>query len=217
VLTKKNSRLLLRAVAGDCRRRCCRMAGRYMVGSYATSPSGLLGTTFNEAAECAFFAGLAQNPAVAGLELALFPDGKLHPHSEDFLLEQLKQHGGAWNVVITCIPGTMGILQNGRPRFGLASDDAGGRAAAVAFVKGAAESIKRVHAALHWAAFGVDAKPEGKSCGRVVAVVSTQSTRMSRELAESLTCCAAFVRAGSRRRFTQLRRRAAMPPPARLA
>eukprot|EP01046_Picozoa_sp_COSAG06_P086811 COSAG06_NODE_33368_length_491_cov_0.566327_1_plen_78_part_00 len=33
--------------------------------------------------------------------------------------------------------------------------------------------------ALHWAAFGVDAKPEGKTCGRVVAVVSVQSTRMS--------------------------------------
>ena len=146
------------------------MSKRYMVGSYATSPSGLLGTAFNEAAERAFFEGLAQNPAVGGLELALFPDGKLHPHDEAFLLEQLKQHGKSWDVVVTCIPGTMGILQAGQPTFGLASDDTAGRAAAVAFVRAAAGSIKRIHSALHWAAFGVDTMPEGKSSGRVVAV-----------------------------------------------
>ena len=143
---------------------------RYVVGSYATSPSGLLGTTFDEEAERSFFAGLAALPEVGGLELALFPDGKLHPHSEEFLLQQLREHGAGWSVVLTCIPGTMGILQDGHPRFGLASDDREGRAAAVKFVASAASSVKRVNAALHRATFGLEQPTEGKSSGRVQAV-----------------------------------------------
>ena len=142
---------------------------RYIVGSYATSPSGLLGTVFDEEAERAFFAALAGVPQVGGLELALFPDGRLHPHSEEFLLEQLKEHGAGWDVVLTCIPGTMGILQS-QPHFGLASDNHEGRTAAVKFVASAVGSVKRVNAALHFAASRIEQPTERTSAGRVRAV-----------------------------------------------
>ena len=143
----------------------------YVVGSYATSPSGLpQNGPFDEAAERAFFAGLAALDTVGGLELAVFADGRLHPHDEDFLLGQLAEHGKAWRrVVLTCIPGTMGIMGES-PHFGLASEDRAGRAAAVEFVSGVAEKVARVNTALHRAAFGVGAAPEGQSAGRVTAV-----------------------------------------------
>lgn len=161
------------ALRGSVVRQCDTLSmppKRYIVGSYATSPSGLLGTAFDEEAERAFFAGLAGLPEVGGLELALFPDGALHPHSEDFLLEQLKEHGAGWDVVLTCIPGTMGIMQDGQPHFGLASDNREGRAAAVKFVAAAASSVKRVNAALHFAAFGLEPPSEGTTSGCVQAV-----------------------------------------------
>jgi hypothetical protein len=136
-------------------------AARYIVGSYATSPSGLLGTPWAPEAERAFFAGLAEIEAVGGLELALFPDGAVHPHDEAFLLQLLTDHsaGARWDVVLTLIPGTMPKVGD-NPHFGLASEDDAGRQAAVEFGQAAAAAVLRINTALE----------AGGGPGKVIAV-----------------------------------------------
>ena len=116
---------------------------RYIVGAYASSPCQ---TAWDEKAEAAFLDGILAIPGVGGLELPF--NGALHGFDEAWLLSRLS--AGSHHV-ITCLPGTMQRLARA-PAFGLASDDAAGREAAVAFVREARDAVARLHDRLGTAA-----------------------------------------------------------------
>jgi hypothetical protein len=106
------------------------------LGAYATSPcvSG-----WDEAAETAYYDALKALPGLRGLEYPF--TGRLHPHDDDWLLRNLDP---AWDIVLTLLPGSMDRLA-ADPQFGLASDNASGRAAAVVFVAEARAVVARLN------------------------------------------------------------------------
>lgn len=108
----------------------------FFLGAYATSPCG---SVWNEEAETAYWQGLRAMPHLRGLEYPF--TGRLHPHDEAWALAQLDP---AWDIVLTCLPGTMDRLE-ADPRFGLASDDEEGRQAAVAFIRQALPVVARLN------------------------------------------------------------------------
>ena len=108
----------------------------HILGAYATSPCQ---TAWDPAAEAAFYDGLTAIPGVDGFELPF--TGALHPFDEAWLLRHLP---AGWRHVVTCLPGTMQRLA-GNPHFGLASDDAAGRASAVAFAGEARDAVARLN------------------------------------------------------------------------
>ena len=107
----------------------------YFVGEYAIAPAGL-------ADEERLLAGLAAMPDVRGLEVPF--TGALHRSDEAWLFARLRRD---WDFVVTLIPGTMGRLQAER-HFGLASDDDGGRQAALAMARAARDAVDRLNAAV---------------------------------------------------------------------
>lgn len=111
---------------------------RTIVGAYAISPAA---TAWNEAGEKALYDGLKALPGVRGLEVPF--TGKLHRHDETWLFANIDKR---WDFVVTLIPGTMGTLQQDKA-FGLASDDAAGRKAAIDFARQALEAVGRLNAA----------------------------------------------------------------------
>lgn len=110
-----------------------------IVGAYATSPAS---AAWKEAEETAYYDGLKAMAGVRGLEVPF--TGTLHPHDEAWLLKALKKD---WDFVVTCIPGTMQTLVKDKT-FGLASDDAAGRKAAIEFAKKARDAVGRLNAAV---------------------------------------------------------------------
>lgn len=96
-----------------------------VVGAYAASPAHQV---WDAAAEEEFFAGIAAIPGVGTVELPWM--GSIHPHDDAWLHAHFPRTLGA---ILTDIPFTMGRIAQ-RPGYGLASDDAEGRAAAVADV-----------------------------------------------------------------------------------
>jgi hypothetical protein len=106
----------------------------YFVGEYAIAPAAL-------ADEERLLAGLATMEGVRGLEVPF--TGALHRSDEAWLFARLRP---GWEYVVTLIPGTMGRLQSA-PRFGLASDDEGGRQAALGMVRDAHAAVERLNAA----------------------------------------------------------------------
>lgn len=107
-----------------------------LVGAYAASPAHAV---WAPALEEEFFDGLASVPAVRGLELPW--TGGLHPHDDAWLLRRFPRR---FDAVLTSIPGTMRRLASD-PRFGLASADADGRAAAVAEATRMLEAAERLN------------------------------------------------------------------------
>lgn len=112
---------------------------RYIIGAYAISPAS---TDWNKAAEQALYDGLKASPSVRGLEVPF--TGTLHRHDEAWLFGAVKKD---WDFVVTLIPGTMGAMQKNKA-FGLASEDAAGRKAALDFVKAAKDAVGRLNAAV---------------------------------------------------------------------
>lgn len=110
-----------------------------IIGAYALSPGA---SAPNEAAETELYNGLKAMPGVRGLEVPF--TGALHPHDEAWLLRSVKKD---WDFVVTCIPGTMQTLVKDKS-FGLASDDAGGRKAAIGFAAKARDAVARLNAAV---------------------------------------------------------------------
>ncbi len=110
-----------------------------IVGAYATSPAS---AAWKQAEETAYYDGLKAMAGVRGLEMPF--TGTLHPHDEAWLLKALRKD---WDFVVTCIPGTMQTLVKDKT-FGLASDDAAGRKAAIEFAKKAREAVSRINAAV---------------------------------------------------------------------
>jgi len=110
----------------------------FFVGAYATSPCG---SRWEPELEAAFWAGLRAMPHVRGLEYPFA--GKLHAHDEAWALAHLDP---AWDIVLTCLPGTMDRLE-ADPRFGLASEDEEGRRAAIDFIRLALPVVARLNQA----------------------------------------------------------------------
>jgi hypothetical protein len=109
---------------------------KYIVGAYATSPAA---TSWDAAAETAYFDGLKRIPSLRGLEVPF--NGKLHAFDEAWLLAHVDP---AWDFVVTCIPGTMQTLQKDA-EFGLASATERGRRAALDFAEAARQSVIRLN------------------------------------------------------------------------
>lgn len=104
----------------------------YFVGEYAITPAAL-------ADEERLLSGLAAMETVRGLEVPF--TGALHRNDEAWLFARLRP---GWDYVVTLIPGTMGRLQK-EPVFGLASDDEGGRQAAIAMARDARAAVERLN------------------------------------------------------------------------
>lgn len=116
---------------------------RYLVGAYSISPAA---TDWNQSAEQALYDGLKASPSVRGLEVPF--TGTLHRHDDNWLFRTVKKD---WDFVVTLIPGTMGAMQKDKT-FGLASDDAAGRKAALDFTRKAKDAVGRLNDAVGRAA-----------------------------------------------------------------
>ena len=82
-----------------------------------------------------FYRLLAENPAIAGLEVPWTT--ALHPRGNDVLLSYLRPD---WSVTVTTIPGTMDAIGT-NPRFGIASDDRDGARAALATLSALRDAV----------------------------------------------------------------------------
>ena len=107
-----------------------------IVGAYAGSPTA---HRWDPAVESSYLAGLAEVAGIRGLELPWL--GSLHPHDEPWLLATLPPR---WRVVLTSVGYTVAAVARD-PRHGLASDDAGGRRAAVANVTQMLAGVRRLN------------------------------------------------------------------------
>jgi hypothetical protein len=117
----------------------------FFVGSYATSPNLFALEHPTEASwdlqkEVAFYEGLAAIPRCRGLEVQFDGSAKMHAFDEDWFLRHAVRP--EWNAVLTCVGGTMANIGTSAT-FGLASDDAKGREAALAFARKAQEAVVR--------------------------------------------------------------------------
>lgn len=112
---------------------------QYYLGAYAASPNH---SGWDPQLETQFYQALKALPNVKGLEHPFL--GALHAHDDSWFLANIKPE---WDFVFTCIPGTMNALgQN--PQFGIASDDAAGRAEALSFMQNACAAIGKLNAHL---------------------------------------------------------------------
>jgi hypothetical protein len=140
-----------------------------VVGAYATAGD------IDAAGHVALYRQLTDTcPAhlLNGFEIPLFPSGLLLPDApdapdatdatdatnadttDDALLAVLGDFARSRRArhVITCIPATMGLLSTGGGHFGLASSDAGGRAAAIVLARRACAAVHRINTASGYAA-----------------------------------------------------------------
>lgn len=112
---------------------------KYYLGAYAASPNH---SGWDPALETAFYTRLKTLTNIKGLEHPFL--GSLHQHDDKWFLANIDPK---WDYVMTCIPGIMNALgQN--PQFGIASDDAAGRAAALSFMQQACVAIAKLNAHL---------------------------------------------------------------------
>jgi len=107
----------------------------YYVGAYAASPSL---HAWRPELEEAFLDGLRELPGVEGYEHPFY--GGVHRWDPEWFLRRLDTRR---SLLLTCIPGTMRRLES-EPAFGLASEDAEGRAAALRFTASAREAVARI-------------------------------------------------------------------------
>jgi hypothetical protein len=145
----------------------------YYIGAYAASPNS---TGWDPELEARYYARLRALPNIKGLEHPFL--GSLHPHDDAWFVRHIDPN---WRFVFTCIPGVMAAMAN-NPQVGLASDDAPGREAALAFVRRARDAIAALNAA----------------CGRrVVDAIEIQSapdqTRAASSVAAFTTSLAELV------------------------
>lgn len=110
----------------------------YFVGAYAASPNT---AGFDPALEAQYYERLSALPHVKGLEHPFV--GTLHPHDDAWFVRHIDPR---WRFVFTCIPGVMAALAN-NPQFGLASEDASGRDAALTFMRQALAAVATLNAA----------------------------------------------------------------------
>jgi hypothetical protein len=109
---------------------------QYTLGAYAASPNH---SGWEPELETAFYNELKALPNIKGLEHPFL--GALHQHDDNWFLANIDP---GWDYVFTCIPGIMNALGK-NPLFGLASDDAAGRQAALAFMQNACTAIGKLN------------------------------------------------------------------------
>ncbi|HAW92060.1 MULTISPECIES: DUF4862 family protein [unclassified Arsukibacterium] len=112
---------------------------KYFVGAYAASPNH---SGWNPQLESAFYNELKALPNIKGLEHPFL--GSLHQHDDNWFLANIDSQ---WDYVFTCIPGIMNALGK-NPKFGIASEDSAGRAAALAFMEHACAAIGKLNSHL---------------------------------------------------------------------
>lgn len=112
---------------------------KYTLGAYAASPNH---SGWDAELETAFYHELQALPNLKGLEHPFL--GSLHQHDDNWFLANIAPD---WDYVFTCIPGIMTALSQ-NPLFGLASDDATGRDAALRFMQQACAAIGTLNAHL---------------------------------------------------------------------
>jgi len=102
-----------------------------------------------DGAESDFYEKIRTLPGAQGYEVPLLQGGVLHACDEAWVLSQLIQPlstGAQPRIVITCVPATMAAIGE-NPSFGLASDDAAGRTAAVKLASLARDAASRANTA----------------------------------------------------------------------
>jgi Domain of unknown function (DUF4862) len=112
----------------------------FHVSAYATSPSF---HRWDAALESRYFAALAAERRVAGIEHPFFDDGGAH-YPLDWLVDHLPAH---WTLTLTALPGLMRQART-EPRFGLASAHEPSRVAAVRMIERAREFVAALHTRL---------------------------------------------------------------------
>lgn len=108
----------------------------YFVGAYASSPNV---DGWDAQLETEYYQKLKTLPNVRGLEHPFL--GTLHPHDDHWFLENIDAN---WEIIFTCIPGTMDRLA-ANPHFGLASDNEHGRQEALQFMAQARDAIEKLN------------------------------------------------------------------------
>jgi len=110
---------------------------KYFMGAYASSPN--VGD-WDADLEMRYYNEIKSFDNVGGLEHPF--GGSLHNRDDDWFLNNIDP---SWEFVFTCIPGVMGAIGK-NPKFGIASDDAAGRAEALTFMQKAREAIAKLNA-----------------------------------------------------------------------
>ncbi len=108
------------------------MAGDWILSAYAAVPPG-----WDRGEHARFLDGVTGLDGVAGFEIPF--SGRLHPYDEGWFLRRLDARH---DYTITTIPDTMNHLDRD-PRYGLASVDVEGRAAAIARTARVAAAVRR--------------------------------------------------------------------------
>lgn len=108
----------------------------YIVGAYAASPTA---GGWDPELEAAYYQGLAADARIGALELPW--TGRLHAHDDGWLLGNLP---GSMAAVLTDIP-RVAVAVRDDPHFGLASDDAHGRARALREAAALRDDVHRLH------------------------------------------------------------------------
>ena len=159
-----------------------------VLGAYATAPAEDDGGAFAATL-------LRRGGAGCGLELPVHGSGLLSnrgagagAEGERLLLEALAAAAAPGRRhVVTLVPGTMAQLA-ANARFGLASDDEAGRAAALAFARLACAAVARVCAATGGrgsvAAVEVPSAPTATAAAAAAAGAASSSAALQRSLAE---------------------------------
>ncbi|MDX3772587.1 DUF4862 family protein [Chromatiaceae bacterium AAb-1] len=109
---------------------------KYYLGAYAASPNH---SGWDAGLETAYYNELKALPNLKGLEHPFL--GSLHPHDDNWFVDNVSPQ---WDYVFTCIPGIMNALAVD-PAFGLASENAAGRAVALAFMQQARDAIAKLN------------------------------------------------------------------------
>lgn len=112
------------------------MSAPVLVSSYAASPAH---AHWDPALEGRLLPALCALPGVAGLEVPW--TGGLHPHDADWFLAHVP---AGIRLAITPLPFVMGRVA-ADPRYGIASPDPDGRAAALADLARVAADVRRIH------------------------------------------------------------------------
>jgi hypothetical protein len=112
---------------------------KYIIGAYATAPSTV---NWDQDLESQFYQQLKTSKTIKGIEHPFV--GKLHPHNDDWFLENIDED---WTFIFTSIPGVMGNIAK-NPHFGIASTNEEGRQAALAFYQQARQAIFKLNSHL---------------------------------------------------------------------
>lgn len=118
-----------------------------------------------------FSSSFCTHARTGGLEVQLDDKGAMHCFDEAAFLAEFVP--GSWNAVLTCIGGTMHNV-GASAAFGLASADADGRQAAIAFAKKAHAAVQR------W-----NARPGAAAAGKMIAVEIHSAPNNTKEGASS--------------------------------